>query len=113
MATQTETTLKMFHAPDGHMAFKHNRSIQTESCGRHDNLTSEPFAGFNFYSGNAIESFAAEILRHTLKGFCSDPPEHAHQPMHCYPPAITAIIREGCGGCGRVFEKEAAKLFGR
>jgi hypothetical protein len=28
MATQTETTLKMFHAPDGHMALKHNRNSQ-------------------------------------------------------------------------------------
>ena len=83
MATQTETTLKMFHAPDGHMALKHNRSIQTKSWGRHDNLTSEPFAGFDFYFGNAIESLAAEILRRTLKGFSSDPPEQAHRPMHC------------------------------
>jgi hypothetical protein len=106
MATQTETTLKMFHAPHDQMAFKHDRSIQTESGGRHDNLTSQPFAGFEFLSGNAIESFAAEILRRTLNGFSSDPPEQTHPPMHRYPLAFAAIIREGYGGCGRVSKKE-------
>ena len=95
----------MFHAPNDQMAFKHDRSIQTESGGGHNNLTSQPFASFEFLSGSAIESFAAEILSRTLNGF-SDPPEQTHQPMHRYALTFAAIIRESYGGCGRVSKKE-------
>jgi hypothetical protein len=97
MTTQTETTLKMFHSPHGHTAFKHNWSVQIKSGFRDHNFTSQPFAGFEFLSGNAVEAFAAEIFRRTINAFSPAFPEQAHPPMHCCSFATPAIIRKvGC-----------------
>src|SRR5215471_9711358 len=92
----------MFHSPHRHLTFEHNRTIQIESGFWDDNLASQPFTDFEGLSGKAVESFAAEIFGRTFDGFVSHRLEQIYRPMHCHPSTLTAVIKEGHGGCGRI-----------
>ena len=74
------------------MAFEHNRTIQTESGFWDNYLASQLFPDFQGFSGQAVESFTADIFGRTFNGFVSRRLEQTHQPMNRYPFAFAALI---------------------
>jgi len=95
MTAQAETTPMIFHSLNCDMAFEHDRSIQALSI-RNNNLASEAFAGFEWLAGDAIEPFAAQILRDALRRWSSVLPGQTHWPMQCDPLALAAFTRAWC-----------------
>jgi len=67
MATQTEPTVNMFHSFDRDMALQsEERFGGAERLPRNNDLAVQAFTGSERLSGDAIESFAAEIFGDAL-----------------------------------------------
>ena len=93
MATESETTVNMFHSLDGDMAPQsEERFSGAETLSRNKNLALQALASFESLLRDAIESFAAEIFR---DAFYRWPflPQQTHRPMQWYPLAFAAISR--------------------
>jgi hypothetical protein len=91
MATQAETSAKIFHSLDRDMALQSDGGFRrTETFCGNNNLALEALAKFEWLFGDAIESLAAEIFRGAFD-WRSSVPEQAHRPMHSYPYAFAVI----------------------
>ena len=91
MAAQAETPVNMFHSLDRDMVLQsEERFRRAETLSRNNNLALQAFTRSESLSGDAIESFAAEVFRRALNR-SSGLPEQMHRPMHCNPPASAAI----------------------
>ena len=95
MAAEAETTtVETFHSPNCHMALKPDGRFRiAEALSRNNNFALEAFARCECLFGDAIESFAAEILRGALDRWSSGLAEQTHRPVQCYPLAFAAITR--------------------
>jgi hypothetical protein len=97
MAAQAETTVNVFHSLDRDMALQsEERFRRAQTLSRNNNLALQAFASFESLSGDAIESFAAEIFRDAFNRLPFSP-QQMHGPMQWYPRAFAAITREGHG----------------
>jgi hypothetical protein len=66
MATQAETLLYVLDAPDCQMALKRNCGFRRDNVGRKHNHALQTLANGEGLGGNAVESFATEVLRSAL-----------------------------------------------
>ena len=93
MAAQAETKVNMFPSLDRDMAAQPEERFRgAETLSRNQNLALQALASFESLFSDAIESFAAEILR---DAFYRWPflPQQTHRPMQWYPLAFAAISR--------------------
>ena len=82
MAAQAETLVNMFHALDRDMALQsEERFRRAETFSKNNNLALQVFTGSKWLFGDAIESFAAEILCDALNRRSTGLPEQTHRPM--------------------------------
>jgi hypothetical protein len=94
MAAQAETTVKRFHSPDGDMALQSKERFRgAETFRRNKNLALQALARLKRFSGNAIESFAAEIFGSAFNWKFAGLPKQTHRPMHCNALSFAAITR--------------------
>jgi hypothetical protein len=98
MATEAETTVKMFHSPDRDVALKPDGGFRkAKTLPRNNNLAWQALTRVERLFRDAIETFAAKILGGALNRWSFGLPEQTHRPMQCYPRAFAAIIRYGHG----------------
>jgi len=93
MATESETTVNSFHSLNRDLALQaEERFTRAKTLAGNDDFALQAFASFESLPGDAIESFAAEIIR---DGFNRLPfsPQQTHRPMHCNPLAFATITR--------------------
>ena len=81
MAAQAETMPDIFHSPNCYVAFNQSREFQADSGLRNDNHALQVLTWSERLSGDAIESFAAEIFRSALNRRSAGLPEQTHGPM--------------------------------
>ena len=92
MATQAEAAVKVFHSPDRDMTLQsEGRFRGAETLPRNDNLALQAFASVEPLSGDAVESFAAEIFGGTFNRGHSSLSIQTHWPMHWNPLAFAAV----------------------
>ncbi len=83
MATEAETTVKRFHSLDRDVALQPQGWFTiAETLARNNDLALQAFASFEPLSGDAIQSFAAEILCGAFNRKFAGLPEQTHRPMH-------------------------------
>jgi len=101
MAAQAETPVNMFHSLDRDMVLQsEERFRRAETLSRNNNLALQAFTRSESLSGDAIESFGAEIFRDACNYFnqkFAGLPEQTHRPMQWYPLMFAAITRKGHG----------------
>src|SRR5207249_12099642 len=86
LAAQAETLVNMFHALDRDMALQsEERFRRAETFSKNNNLALQVFTGSKWLFGDAIESFAAEILCGAFNRCRFSLPPKTHRPMHCNP----------------------------
>ena len=69
MAAQAEAVPEIFHSPNCYVAFKQNREFQADSGLWNDNHALQAFTRSESLFGDAVESFAAEILGGALNWY--------------------------------------------